>query len=84
MSPVPKNKPPRRVRLKCACCGGDAGYWVQFWNRDKGYGICVKCVNWMLRPHRGQEDSLKLLAQAMEDIEASYGKRGTNWGTPDE
>ena len=75
-----KPKTPRRVRLKCACCGGEAGFWVQWPNRDKGYGVCVPCVNWMLRPHRGEEDSVRLLAEAMTHIEESYGKRGINWG----
>lgn len=72
-----KPKTPRRVRLKCACCGGDAGHWVQWPNRDKGYGVCVPCVNWMLRPHADTTDPGALRTM----IESCYGKRGTNWGT---
>lgn len=68
-----KIKPPRRVRLKCACCGGDAGYWVQHWNRDKGYGICTPCVSWITRGGAKQAD-----------IEESYGKRGINWGNEED
>jgi hypothetical protein len=39
------NKEPRQ--LTCACCGGDAGYWQQWWNQDDGYGLCGKCAAWI-------------------------------------
>lgn len=75
-----KAKTPRRVRLKCCCCGGDAGFWVQWPNRDKGYGVCVPCVNWMLRPQRDVTDQGALRAT----VEACYGKRGINWGAEED
>lgn len=31
----------------CSCCGGYAGKFQQWHNRDTGYGICVKCSDWM-------------------------------------
>lgn len=30
--------------LRCSCCGGIA-YGKQWWNRDKGYGLCMKCAD---------------------------------------
>ena len=35
-----------KARKKCSCCGNDAGVWEQYWNQDKGYGICAKCIEW--------------------------------------
>lgn len=68
-----KPKTPRRTRLKCCCCGGDAGYWVQHPNRDKGYGICVPCVTWIKRG-----------SATDEAIQEAYGKRGINWGVDED
>lgn len=31
----------------CSCCGGDAGKFEQWHNRDTGYGLCRKCANWI-------------------------------------
>ena len=30
----------------CSCCGKDAGVWEQWFNQDKGFGICAKCFSW--------------------------------------
>lgn len=32
----------------CSCCGGDAGKFEQWPNRDAGYGLCRKCADWIL------------------------------------
>lgn len=34
---------PRRY-LRCNCCGGEAGRFVQHWNQDTGWGICRDCL----------------------------------------
>jgi hypothetical protein len=36
--------------LTCSCCGGDAGEFEQWPNRDKGYGLCASCVVWLRKP----------------------------------
>lgn len=30
--------------LICNCCDLGAGRWRQWWNRDRGYGICARCA----------------------------------------
>jgi hypothetical protein len=54
--------------LECAVCGGPAK-GRQWWNRDRGYGVCPKCIDWMKK--RGTSD---------EEIEDLYGKKGVHWG----
>ena len=56
-------------RLTCCVCGGEAGHWQQHWNRDNGYGVCAKCVDWVKA--RGETDASVL------DL---YGREGVNWG----
>lgn len=34
--------------LECNCCGGRAGRFSQWWNRDTGFGQCGKCSDWSL------------------------------------
>lgn len=62
-------------RLTCACCGADAGRWAQHWNRDTGYGVCSRCVAWML----GRGHSLNA-PDDHDSIEWLYGREGVNWG----
>lgn len=62
----------RSKHLHCACCGGDAGRWQQWWNQDTGFGICVRCVEWQLG--RGT---------SVDEIHDMYGKRDVNWGGDD-
>lgn len=65
----------RRTQLTCACCGGDAGMFQQYWNQDTGYGICakcVKCVKWQLA--RGE---------TQEQINFRYGVEGVNFAKPE-
>ncbi|WP_234265232.1 hypothetical protein [Hydrogenophaga sp. NFH-34] len=35
-------------RLKCACCGGEAGHWQQWHNQDTGWGLCRTCADWIM------------------------------------
>ena len=42
-------------RMQCCCCGSDAGRWAQWWNRDTGYGICRRCIDWQRA--RGTDDA---------------------------
>jgi hypothetical protein len=63
------------VRLTCCCCGEYAGRWVQFSNRDTGFGICKPCIE-KIRAHRpfGHEP------MSEEEITRTYGTEGVNWG----
>ena len=31
--------------LECCCCGKNAGRFVQWHNRDTGYGLCPDCID---------------------------------------
>ena len=33
----------KRRTLICACCGGLAPAYKQWWNQDTGYGVCPRC-----------------------------------------
>ena len=54
----------REANLTCACCGGPCK-GKQFWNRDKGYGLCPKCHTWM-----------KSKGETSEEIKEYYGVEG--------
>ena len=54
------------MRLRCAICG-EAAFGKQWWNQDKGYGICMKCADHIEK--RLGEDELK----------KSFGIRGVNF-----
>lgn len=56
--------------LDCCVCGGGAGRFQQHWNRDTGYGICVKCA----AEQMGRETP--------ENMEQLYGKPGVNYDVP--
>lgn len=56
-------------RKTCACCGGDAGRFVQWPNQDAGYGLCRPCVEWIQR--RG--------THTPEEFERTYGREGVHY-----
>lgn len=56
-------------RMRCCCCGADAGRWAQHWNRDTGYGVCSSCV--AKARARGASDG---------EIADLYGREGVNFG----
>ena len=58
-----------RRRLVCACCGGEAGRWKQWFNQDTGFGVCSACVEWQ-----------KARGETVERIKELYGFEGANWG----
>jgi hypothetical protein len=65
-----------RVRnLECCSCGVRTR-GEQWWNRDKGRGVCVRCVD---------SHALRLYLQdyspeeALYEIEQCYGWRGIHW-----
>ena len=68
----PRETPAPVRRLECAVCGNDAGRWRQHWNRDTGYGVCRKCIDWLRRTNRATED----------EIADNYGVEGVNFEGP--
>ena len=58
--------------LTCCCCGNYAGKWAQHWNRESGFGICRKCIDWLLS--RGD---------AASEIADLYGVEGINFAPSD-
>lgn len=58
-----------RSRKVCSCCGGEAGRWEQWYNRDTGYGMCAKCIDFVRE--RGESE---------DEIRNLYGVHGIHWG----
>ena len=59
----------RKAMKKCSCCGGHAGSWKQWHNRDEGFGICGRCVRWMLDDRHMDAEELK----------RNYGEPGVHY-----
>ena len=57
------------MTLECCCCGGPAPAKKQWWNRDKGYGLCGKCAVWIKK--RPDYDP--------EEFTQNYGEEGVHW-----
>lgn len=57
-------------RMTCCVCGEDAGRWHQHWNRDTGFGICMKCIGWVR--------SRSVTEAEIADL---YGEEGVNFGS---
>jgi len=55
--------------MTCCCCGNRTS-GKQWFNRDKGYGLCKKCLTWIKA--KGDESP--------EEIEKSYGVEGVHCG----
>ncbi len=51
----------------CACCGSQT-HGRQWWNRDTGFGLCLKCHD-HISAKQGEE-------YTPEQIERTYGKKG--------
>lgn len=63
--------------LTCCVCGDYAGKWQQHSNRDTGFGICTRCVEWLRTPRKNTD----LPRESEENIHDYYGIEGKNWGT---
>lgn len=58
-------------QMECSCCGGDAGRFVQWHNRDTGYGVCARCIAW-----------IAVRGETAEEIERLYGRAGVHYEAP--
>lgn len=72
--------------LRCSCCGSDAGRWLQWSNMDTGYGICRKCVDWLvlrrlqeLTLAQAEQRPARDLGMDHADVERTYGKAGVHY-----
>lgn len=70
-APMPAPSAPVRT-LYCSCCGA-VTRGRQWWNRDTGYGVCLRCVAW-----------LESRGTAAEELERNYGARGVHYGINEE
>jgi hypothetical protein len=67
-----------KIKVKTCCvCGGEAGSWQQWWNRDTGYGVCTRCVVWTegRNRERGWAE-----AEVKEETRESYGVQDQHYG----
>lgn len=58
----------KRVKTLICCCCGSYTKGRQWWSRDKGYGICPKCVEW-IKNHEPMD---------AKEFEFSYGVAGVH------
>ena len=67
----------KKRHLGCTCCGAEAGKWMQWHNRDTGFGICRSCVDWIMtrQVFCGRPDPV---ASPLEFCRA-YGLPGQNY-----
>jgi len=56
-------------QLTCCCCGQSAR-GRQWYNRDKGYGLCSKCAEWI-----GKRESAT-------EMYSNYGMPGFHYNVP--
>lgn len=61
-----------RMTLICACCGGQAPARKQWFNQDKGYGICARCFTRVVKHERTVLGNPEAEASAIR----SYGRAG--------
>jgi hypothetical protein len=57
------------MAMKTCCVCGHAAHGKQWWNRDKGYGLCMDCAARWINRHADKAD-----------FERSYGRAGIHWG----
>jgi hypothetical protein len=62
---------------ECCCCGEAAGRWQQWWNRDTGYGVCMRCVAWTEGRNRERGWSEQEIKAETRDL---YGIEGQHYG----
>lgn len=55
------------TRLQCCVCDRTAGIWRQWWNRDTGHGICLRCAT---------EQAQRETPERMQQL---YGRAGINY-----
>lgn len=58
--------------MTCAVCGDYAGMFEQWHNRDKGYGVCAECVDWLQTKRQVPP----------EEIKRHYGEAGVHYSKP--
>ena len=54
------------INLICCCCNANIR-GRQWWNRDKGYGLCSSCAEWIAETETAKE------------MRSNYGVRGKHY-----
>lgn len=63
------------IRELACCCCGEATRGRQWWNRDTGYGICPKCIEWLRKP----TERTGKPRESEEQIRDYYGVEGVHF-----
>lgn len=58
--------------LRCACCRGDAGKWLQWHNQDVGFGMCHGCADRI-------QDRTRPVLMMPSEFRHCYGIAGVNY-----
>jgi len=56
-----------KPREMICCCCGSYTKGRQWWNRDKGFGLCSKCADWIAE------------RETPEEMARNYGQRGEHY-----
>jgi hypothetical protein len=62
------------MMLTCCCCGGGAPAQKQWFNRDRGYGLCGGCADYI----KGRPD------YNVDEFRSCYGDEGVHWFKADD
>lgn len=57
------------MNLTCCVCGDNAPAKKQWYNRDRGFGLCARCADWLKR--RADYDPV--------EFTSNYGQEGVHW-----
>ena len=53
--------------MVCCCCGAYAGRYQQHWGRDKGFGLCENCIDFVAR------------SISLDEFKSCYGEPGKHY-----
>lgn len=67
ITPPPLNPAPVKRAKTCCCCGSRTEPQAQWWNRDTGFGLCERCIDFCA--HR----------ETPEEFQSCYGIAGVHY-----
>jgi hypothetical protein len=66
-------KNPKILSLSCACCG-QSTRGRQYFEQDNGYGVCPKCVAWIIEKEKNNQ-----YETGEQYVRRCYGINGYNF-----
>ena len=60
------------MRLRCCCCGDTATALKQWFNRDRGFGLCGRCAT-QIQARKDYDPT---------EFRLNYGDEGVHWSAP--